>query len=84
MSTVKVNVKVRGRTPLALLVFDGKTEVWIPHSMITSQTVDVVKTPGSLGEVITTIELPDWVAAEKGLQQLNQDDDTLDLFGGNA
>jgi len=82
MSTIKINVKVRSRTPLALLVFDGKTEVWIPHSMITSQTMDVVKTPGTLGEVITTIELPDWVAAEKGLQQVNQDVDTADMFGG--
>lgn len=80
MSTIKINVKVVERTDLALLVSDGRKEAWVPLSQIE----EVIEEPtGSFGLVTTTsIVIPDWVAREKGLQQLNQDEDTLDLFGG--
>ena len=80
MSTIKINVKVVERTDLALLVSDGRKEAWVPLSQIEEE----IKEPtGSFGLVTTTsIVIPDWVAREKGLQQLNQDEDTLDLFGG--
>ena len=80
MSTVKINVTLLGRTDHAILVSDGQREAWVPLSQIE----DEIKEPtGSFGLVTTTsIVIPDWVAREKGLQQLNQDEDTLDLFGG--
>lgn len=77
MTTIKINVKVIERTAMALLVSDGRKEVWLPLSQI----AEVIEEPGLFGPEVTAIVLPDWLAADKGLQQL-QDDDTPDLFGG--
>lgn len=78
MSTVKINITLVSRTDLAILVNDGQREVWVPLSQI----VEEIEEPkGNFGLVTTTaIVVPDWVAREKGLQQLNQDDDTPDMF----
>ncbi len=78
MNTVQIKVKVVQRTPLALLVSDGRTEVWVPWSEIT----DTVQEDGTFGREITAITIPKWLAVEKGLQQDQHDDNTLDLFGG--
>ena len=79
MNSVKINVELLGRTDLAILVSDGQREAWVPLSQIEEE---IVEPTGNFGLVTTTaIVVPDWVAREKGLQQLNQDEDTLDLFG---
>lgn len=57
---VEIAVEVRRETDKALLVFDGKQEVWVPKSMITDQSED------ERGNV-ETIFLPEWLALEKGL-----------------
>lgn len=78
----KINIKVVERTDLALLVSDGRKEAWVPLSQIEEE---IEEPTGHFGLVTTTaIVVPDWVAREKGLQQVNQDEDTLDLFGGAA
>lgn len=79
MSTIKINVKVVERTGMALLVSDGRQQVWVPISQIE----EVIEEPGLFGSEVTAIVVPDWLAADKGLQA-GQDDDTLDLFGGEA
>lgn len=79
MNTVTINVKVVERTDLALLVSDGRKEAWVPLSQI-EDTVE--EDDGMLGVNITAITIPTWLAADKGLQQGDQDEDTLDLFGG--
>jgi hypothetical protein len=56
---IEIAVEVRRVTEKAMLVFDGKTEVWIPKSMITDQC----ETAG----VIESVFLPEWFAIEKGL-----------------
>ena len=77
MSTTKIHVKVVERTSLALLVSDGHKEAWVPLSQIE----EVIEEPGIFGPVVTAIVVPTWLAADKGLQP-QQDEDTLDLFGG--
>lgn len=77
MSTIKINVKVVERTDLALLVSDGRKEAWVPLSQIE----EVIEEPGLFGPIITAIIVPEWLAADKGLQPDHQDEDTLDLFG---
>jgi len=77
MSTTKINIKVVERTDLALLVSDGRKEAWVPLSQIE----EVIEESGLFGPVITAIVVPEWLAADKGLQK-HQDDDTLDMFGG--
>ncbi len=77
MSTIKINVKERGRTDLALLVFDGQREAWIPHSQIQ----EVIVEHGLFGPEITAIVIPTWIATDKGLVNNDQDNNTLDLFG---
>jgi hypothetical protein len=82
MSSVKIAVTLLGRTDLAILVSDGQREAWVPISQIEEEFVELT---GGFGLATTTaIVVPDWVAREKGLQQVNQDKDTLDLFGGTA
>lgn len=82
MSSVKIAVTLLGRTDLAILVSDGQREAWVPLSQIEEE---IEEPSGNFGLVTTTaIVVPDWVAREKGLQQLNQDEDTMDLFGGSA
>ena len=80
LNRVKINVQLRGRTDLAILVSDGQREVWVPLSQI----IEEVEEPtGNFGLVTTVaIIVPDWVAKEKGLQQRHQDTDTQDMFGG--
>ena len=82
MTTVKINVSVVSRTDLAILVNDGRREAWVPLSMV----VEEIKEPtGPLAIVATTaIVVQDWVATEKGLQPCQQDDATMDLFGGGG
>jgi len=80
VSTVKINVKVVERTDLALLVSDGRKEAWVPLSQIE----EVIEEPGLFGPAITAIVVPEWLAADKGLQPVNQDDATLDMFGDAA
>lgn len=80
MSAVRIKVTELGRTDLALLVTDGTRDAWVPFSQIEEI---VEERTGHMGLMaVTAIIVPDWVAAEKGLQPLNQDEDTLDLFGG--
>lgn len=82
MSSVKINVILMGRTDLAILVNDGQRDAWVPLSQIEEEIQEPV---GPLGLVTTTaIVVSDWVAREKGLQQVTQDVDTLDLFRGAA
>ena len=82
MSSVKIAVTLLGRTDLAILVSDGHREAWVPLSQIEEE---IEEPTGNFGLVTTTaIVVPDWVAREKGLQQLNQDEDTLDLFGDGS
>ena len=82
MTTVKINVTLVSRTDLAILVNDGRREAWVPLSQVEEE----IKEPsGPLGIISTTaIVVQDWVATEKGLQASQQDDATLDLFGGAA
>jgi hypothetical protein len=80
LDSVKINVTLLGRTDLAILVSDGQREAWVPLSQIEEE---ITEPTGHFGLMTTTaIIVPDWVAREKGLQQVNQDEDTLDLFGG--
>ena len=83
MSTlVKINVKVVSRTDLAILVNDGRREAWVPLSQVEEEIEE--PTP-PMGIVATTaIVVQDWVATEKGLQPCQQDDATIDLFGGEG
>ena len=82
MNTVKINVRLVSRTDLAILVNDGQREVWVPLSQVEEE---IEEPKGNFGLVTTTaIVVPDWVAAEKGLRQINLDEDTLDMFGGAA
>jgi len=70
MSTVKIHVKVVERTDLALLVSDGREEAWVPLSQID----EVIEEPGLFGMEVTAIVVPEWLASDKGLQQVNQDE----------
>lgn len=80
MSTVKLHIKVVERTDLAWLVSDGRKEAWVPISCID----EVIEESGLFGPEVTAIVVPDWLATDKGLQPSNQDEDTLDLFGGGS
>ena len=57
---IEIAVEVRRETDRALLVFDGKTEVWVPKSKISDQSEN------DNGDV-ETIFIPEWLAFEKGL-----------------
>lgn len=59
MSDIEIAVEVRQRTDKAFLVFDGKTECWIPRSQISDYSGD--------DESPETIFIPEWLAHEKGL-----------------
>lgn len=49
-------------TALAILVFDGDREAWLPRSQI-----DVLETEQKDGRVYVTVKIPDWLAVEKEL-----------------
>ena len=57
---VELEVEIRAETPKALLVFDGRTEVWVPKSQIRDQCENDLGT-------ITSIFISEWLATEKGL-----------------
>lgn len=59
-ANIEIEVEIRAETPKALLVFDGKTEVWIPKSQIRDQCENEMGT-------ITSIFISEWLATEKGL-----------------
>lgn len=57
---VEIAVEIRLETDRAFLVFDGKTEAWIPKSQVSDQSE-------SDDGTIETIFIPEWLALEKGL-----------------
>lgn len=59
MKDIEIAVEVRAETAKAMLIFDGKTEVWIPKSQIKDQCEEK--------GVITSIFITEWLATEKGL-----------------
>ena len=61
MAQVEIEVEIKVKTQKAVLVSDGKTEVWIPLSQITDYTDEI-----EVGESIT-IFISEWLATEKGL-----------------
>lgn len=56
---VEIECEIRMTTALAIKIFDGKREAWIPKSQID----DEVEEKG----VITAIFIPEYLALEKGL-----------------
>lgn len=60
---IEITCEVRRETDKAWLVFDGVQEVWIARSQITDYTEDA----GLLGRKISSIFVPVWLAADKGL-----------------
>lgn len=82
MEHIKINVTEIYRTDQAILVNDGKRQAWVPLSQIQEE---IQKPKGPLNLLTTTaIIVADWVAKEKGLQQIAQDEDTKDMFGDPA
>lgn len=59
MSHVEIDCEVIAETADALLVSDGKQEVWIPRSQISDQSEDKGK--------VTSIFISEWFADKKGL-----------------
>jgi len=59
MPEIEIEVEVKARTDKALLVFDGKTECWIPRSQISDYSGDE--------DSPETILISEWLAGEKGL-----------------
>lgn len=56
---IEIEVEVRVETDKALLIYDEKTECWIPKSQISDQCEENGK--------ITSIFISEWLAGEKGL-----------------
>lgn len=56
---VEISCEIKAETDLAYLVWDGKTEVWLPKSQILS-----MRPESGSGHVL---EIPEWLATEKGL-----------------
>lgn len=54
---VEIDCEVIRETDSALLIFDGKREVWIPKSQITDECED--------GGEISSIFIPEWLAVAK-------------------
>ena len=59
MSDVEIAVEIRARADKAFLVFDGKTECWLPRSQISDYVGDE--------DSPETIFIPEWLALDKGL-----------------
>jgi hypothetical protein len=53
---VELTGEIRHETDLAVLFFDGETEVWLPRSQI---EID--------GRGLVTVTVPEWLAKDKGL-----------------
>lgn len=81
-TTVKINVILMGRTDLAILVNDGRREAWVPLSQVVEEIEEPTGPMNIMGTVAIVVQ--DWVATEKGLQPCQQDDATMDLFGGEG
>ena len=61
---VEIDVVVRRTTKMAVLVsHDGKTETWVPISVIADYDSD----SGELDLTTRSIFLPQWIAEQKGL-----------------
>ena len=58
-SDVEIAVEIRAETAKALLIFDGRIEVWIPKSQIKDECEENGR--------ITSIFISEWLATEKGL-----------------
>ena len=56
---IEIEVEVVAETPKAMLVNDGKKEVWIPRSQIKDYCEEKGK--------VTSIFITEWLATEKGL-----------------
>lgn len=56
-----IDVEVVARSAAAVLIDNGKDQAWVPLSQVVDSEDDLV--PGTH----TKIELPDWLAEEKGL-----------------
>ena len=63
-SQIEIACEVRASTEKALLIFDGKNQVWIPKSQITDYTDGPDDGPGT---GTTSIFISEWLAGEKGL-----------------
>lgn len=59
MSDIEIAIEVRARTEKALLVFDGKTQCWVPRSQISDYVGDE--------DSPETIFISEWLAEKKGL-----------------
>lgn len=77
--TVKIKVTVISRTDLAILVNDGRREVWVPLSQVEEEIEEPTGPMNIMGTVAIVVQ--DWVAQEKGLQPSVEDDQTMDMFG---
>jgi hypothetical protein len=78
-TTVKIKVTVVHRTPLSILVNDGRREAWVPLSQVVEEIEEPTGSMNIMGTVAIVVQ--DWVAEEKGLQPSVEDDATMDLFG---
>ncbi len=56
---IEIACEIKHETDAAYLIFDGKTEVWVPKSKISDY--------GMKGARITSIFIPEWMADQKGL-----------------
>lgn len=56
---IEIACEIRAESAKAYLVYDGKTEVWIPKSQVSDDCEENGK--------ITSIFIPEWLATEKGL-----------------
>jgi hypothetical protein len=79
MTPVKIKVTVISRTDLAILVNDGRREVWVPLSQVEEEIEEPTGPMNIMGTVAIVVQ--DWVAQEKELQASIEDDQTMDMFG---
>jgi hypothetical protein len=56
---IEIACEVRRETDLAVLIFDGAREVWVPKALV---EIDAPSLPGT-----TVATMPEWLASEKGL-----------------
>ena len=61
--TVEIEAEVKRETPNALLLYDGKAQVWVPKS----QVVTGIHNGDYREGYIYTISIPEWLAHSKGL-----------------
>ena len=79
---VKINVTVEARTKLGILVNDGRREAWVPLSQVVEEIQEPTPPLGTMATVAIVVH--EWLATELGLQPCQQDDATMDLFGGEG